>query len=276
MLERVLQDLGPLLVAKAPSAVREQAVSLLARALDNARPLIGALRERNIGDTLRLQSAVATDLAQLQLALLPAQALPYEVPAVWAGLPQLRGRAEYTSADATIHLTLDGFHAPVTAGNFASLVNEGYFDRMPIQQLTAISIQTGNAKQAGRPVNKRTIPLEIFYKRDAAPTYSYTSDEDKRGAETLALPFQSYGALGMARQSADLGGEIDNDSATSEFFFVKYDQALIPPGRNTLDGAYSCFGYTSEGATYLRQLELGDTIVSAKLISGLENLISGK
>jgi len=76
----------------------------------------------------------------------------------------------------------------------------------------------------------------------------------------------------MARQSADLGGEIDNDSATSEFFFVKYDQALIPPGRNTLDGAYSCFGYTSEGAAFLRNVEVGDVIASAKIVSGLENL----
>lgn len=177
---------------------------------------------------------------------------------------------ENTDSDATIRLTLDGYHAPITAGNFLALVKSGFFDGMPIQQLTDLSIQTGNAAKAGKTAPP-PIPLEIFYKRDAAPTYSFTSDEDKRASETLALPFQSYGALGMARISADFGAEVDNDSATSEFFFVKYDQALLPPGRNTLDGAYSCFGYTSEGAPYLKQLEVGDVIKSAKVLSGLEN-----
>jgi len=177
-----------------------------------------------------------------------------------------------TADTATIVLTLDGYHAPVTAGNFAKLVKDGFYDNMPIQQITDLTVQTGNAAKAGKPKTSK-IPLEIFYKRDRQPTYSFTSDDDKRGSETMALPFQSYGALGMARDSADLGGEIDNDSATSEFFFVKYDQALIPPGRNTLDGSYSCFGYTAENPVFIKNLEQGDMIVSARLINGEGNLI---
>lgn len=359
LLERQLQELEPQILAKTPPSLKGQAEPLLRSVQANVRPLIAALREQNVGETLRLQSAVATELAALQGVLFPAQTLPYEVPAEYANLPQLHGRAEVemklakgkgnkkrfcaaigsmytgrfglsysevkamdadmkgaecapenTASEATIRLTLDGYHAPVTAGNFADLVQSGFYDGMPVQQLTDLSIQTGDGKKAGKAAASRVVPLEIFYKRDSKPTYSFTSDEDKRGSETMALcaraaasrarawtrarrsrprlmcsvsacllrpslrhrPFQSYGALGMARQSADLGGEIDNDSATSQFFWVKYDQALIPPGRNTLDGAYTCFGYTSQGAAFLKNLELGDVITSAKVVSGLENL----
>ncbi|KAG8464001.1 hypothetical protein KFE25_000169 [Diacronema lutheri] len=321
MLERALQELEPELLAKAPQSLQARALAPFREAQANVRPLLAALREQDISATLRLQGSIARGLAAVQAELFPAQTLPYELPLEYAGLPQLRGRAEVemklvkgkgnakrfcaatssmytgrfglsysevkesqedmkggecavenTASEATIRLTLDGYHAPITAGNFAALVQGGFYDSMPVQQITDLSIQTGNAKKAGKPPPARTVPLEIFYKRDAKPTYSFTSDEDRRGAETMALPFQSYGALGMARQSADLGGEIDNDSATSEFFFVKYDQALIPPGRNTLDGAYSCFGYTSEGAAFLRNVEVGDVIASAKIVSGLENL----
>ena len=35
----------------------------------------------------------------------------------------------------------------------------------------------------------------------------------------------------------------DPDSGSSQFFFLKWLQALVAPGRNTLDGYYSCFGY---------------------------------
>lgn len=67
----------------------------------------------------------------------------------------------------------------------------------------------------------------------------------------------------------------DNDAGTSQFFFVLYDQALIPPGRNTLDGSYTCFGYTVEGADVLKTLGKGDVIVDAKVVRGAENLING-
>jgi hypothetical protein len=43
----------------------------------------------------------------------------------------------------------------------------------------------------------RTVPLELFYKTDSEPSYGITSDDDLRATETMALPFQAYGALGI-------------------------------------------------------------------------------
>lgn len=324
LLERKLEALRPEVLAKAPEGLRAEASALLDSIGANLKPLLIALREKDVPGTLQRQAQVASGIAELQGLLFPARTLPYAIPAEFDKLPRLLGRAEIemklvkgaknknrfckdvgnvytgrfglsysemkeddadvkdgacspenTASEATIRLTLDGYHAPLTAGNFATLVQSGFYDEFPIQQITDLSIQTGDGKKVGRAMPK-PIPLELFYKRDSAPSYSFTSDEDKRGSETLALPFQSYGALGMARDSADYGGEVDNDSATSQFFFVKYDQALIPPGRNTLDGAYSCFGYTSQNAVFLKNIEKGDVIVSAKIIKGAENLVPGK
>lgn len=181
------------------------------------------------------------------------------------------GKTIVPSADFDIEV--DGYHAPLTAGNFVDLVANKFYDNMHLQQITELTVQTGlpkgDAKGYIDPQTKslREIPLELFYKRDLEPVYGITSDDALRTTETMALPFQAYGAVGMAR---------DNDSpdtASSQFFFLKWRQALIAPGRNTLDGFYTCFGYISSKNEYLLgQLGLDDVIVSAKVIKGMDNL----
>eukprot|EP00595_Chromulina_sp_UTEXLB2642_P002426 CAMPEP_0196761598 /NCGR_PEP_ID=MMETSP1095-20130614/901_1 /TAXON_ID=96789 ORGANISM="Chromulina nebulosa, Strain UTEXLB2642" /NCGR_SAMPLE_ID=MMETSP1095 /ASSEMBLY_ACC=CAM_ASM_000446 /LENGTH=74 /DNA_ID=CAMNT_0042111377 /DNA_START=896 /DNA_END=1116 /DNA_ORIENTATION=- len=74
----------------------------------------------------------------------------------------------------------------------------------------------------------------------------------------MALPFQAYGAVGMARANED------PDSATSQIFLLKWRQALIAPGRNTLDGFYNCLGYiTSDNEQLLSQVTTNDVITKA-------------
>ena len=135
-------------------------------------------------------------------------------------------------------------------------------------------MQTGSTiagRDAGyidsRTGTERAVPLELFYKSDSEPVYGITSDDDNRATETKALPFQAYGALGMAR------GNDNPDSASSQFFFLKWLQALVAPGRNTLDGYYSCFGYVVANEDILKQLQVGDKIVYARIIEGGENLV---
>ena len=113
----------------------------------------------------------------------------------------------------------------------------------------------------------RDFPLELFYKMDNEPTYGITSDDENRALDTQKLPFQAFGALGMAR------GNDDVDSGSADWFFLKWTQPLVPPGRNTLDGYYSCFGYiVSDNQDLLKQMGKGDKIVSARVISGIDNL----
>jgi hypothetical protein len=81
------------------------------------------------------------------------------------------------------------------------------------------------------------------------------------------LPFQSYGALGMARS------EFEPDSASTQFFWLLFESDLTPAGKNLLDGRYNCFGYTVDGAELLKDVKEGDIVVSAKVTKGLENLV---
>lgn len=147
---------------------------------------------------------------------------------------------------------------------------------MPIQRVEELTIQTGMSSKDTKKKDTtsssiHSIPLELYYKTDKEPVYSITSDDDLRATETMALPFQAYGAIGMARDN-------DNtDSGNTQFFLLKWKQALIAPGRNTLDGFYTCFGYVTLNEKLLSQINRDtDVILSAKVIYGNENLIIPK
>ena len=54
------------------------------------------------------------------------------------------------------------------------------------------------------------------------------------------------------------------------------ESELTPTGSNLLDGRYAVFGYVIDGEDLLQQMQVGDKIVSAKIISGLDNLQAPK
>lgn len=118
--------------------------------------------------------------------------------------------------------------------------------------------------------SERIIPLEINLVGDDELLYGSTSEDDGRGYAASVLPFQSYGALGMARS------EYEPNSASSQFFWLQFDSDLTPAGKNLLDGRYSCFGYTVEGAELLKEVKVGDIITSAKVVKGLDKLVLPK
>lgn len=176
---------------------------------------------------------------------------------------------------------VDGYTAPLTAGNFVDLVNKGFYNNFQIQRSDGFVVQTGDPSADGSPSKTvkngyvpegkesvRKVPLEVYVKGDKAPLYSSTFDDDGRGGYAAALPFNAYGALGMARE------EYDPDSASTQWFWLLFDSDLTPAGKNLLDGRYACFGYTVDGARYLSDVKEGDVIVSAKVTSGLDNLVN--
>ena len=82
---------------------------------------------------------------------------------------------------------VDGYTAPLTAGNFVELVNSGFYNGFKIQRSDGFVVQTGDAKVEGRsekngyvPPGKdqvRNVPLEVFVKGDKEPIYSATFDD---------------------------------------------------------------------------------------------------
>ena len=142
-------------------------------------------------------------------------------------------------------------------------MKKGFYDGMAIQRSDGFVVQTGDPDGPDGPLvgygdPVRRVPAELFVDGDKAPTYGETTEEGSRGGAATVLPFQAYGALGMARD------EYEADSASSQFFWLLFDSDLTPAGKNLLDGRYACFGYSVEGEDFLGAVQEGDVIESAK------------
>lgn len=69
---------------------------------------------------------------------------PFEVPEEYQNMPLLKGRAAVDMKvkvkdnpnldECVFHIVLDGYNAPVTAGNFVDLVERHFYDGMEIQR----------------------------------------------------------------------------------------------------------------------------------------------
>ncbi len=201
---------------------------------------------------------------------------PFEVPAEYNKLPQLKGRATiaFKTTKGDVEAIVDGYSAPVTAGNFVDLVQRGFYNKLPFTRAEdSYVLQIGDpaGEEVGfiDPKTKkyRSVPLEVLVKGDKKPTYGITMEDSGRFNEEPVLPFSSFGALAMARP------ESDPDGGSSQFFFFLFEPELTPAGRNLLDGRYSVFGYVIEGQDVLDKMTAEDGIVSAKVTKGLENLV---
>ncbi|HYW19443.1 MAG TPA: peptidylprolyl isomerase [Nodularia sp. (in: cyanobacteria)] len=201
---------------------------------------------------------------------------PFEVPAQYNNLPQLKGRATvaFETSKGDLTMVLDGYSAPVTAGNFVDLVQRGFYNGLEFTRSEeSYVLQTGDppGKEVGfidpKTGKYRAVPLEVLVEGDEEPTYGITLEEAGRYLDMPVLPFSSFGALAMARPETEVNG------GSSQFFFFLFEPELTPAGRNLLDGRYAVFGYLTEGKEILDKLKEGDKIESATVVEGIENLV---
>ncbi|WIA12017.1 hypothetical protein OEZ85_012098 [Tetradesmus obliquus] len=210
---------------------------------------------------------------------------PFEVPKEYANRPLLKGRATLEMLvslsetpegprDATLTLVLDGYNAPVSAGQFVDLVSRKFYDNMEIQRADGFVVQTG------QPSNKeegfvdpatgevRRVPMEIKVVGDKEPVYEINLEDLGRFNEQPVLPFNAYGTLAWAR------AEFDNNSASSQIFFLLKESELTPSGANLLDGRYAVFGYAVNGQDNLGLMKVGDKIKYIKVLDGMQNMVN--
>lgn len=204
------------------------------------------------------------------------QQYPFEVPEEYSNLPQLLGRATVAlnTSQGEVSLVVDGYNAPVTAGNFVDLVQRQFYDGLEF-----IRAEQSYVLQVGDPPGPdqgfidpatgkyRSVPMEIMVKGDKQPTYGTTLEDAGRYLDQPVLPFSAYGTVAMARPGNDVNG------GSSQFFFLLFEPELTPAGLNLLDGRYAVFGYVVDGQDVLGKLHEGDKIESAKVVSGLEYLV---
>jgi peptidylprolyl isomerase len=203
--------------------------------------------------------------------------LPFQIPSEYDGLPRLLGRAtvELDTTAGSMTVVLDGYSAPLTAGNFADLVKKGFYDGLPFDRVENFFLI-----QAGDPPGNidgyldpltgeiRTIPMEILLKGDSSPVYGLTLEQTGRWDAEPLLPFSAEGAIAMARYPDD------PNSASSQFFIFFAEPDLTPAGLNLMDGRYAVFGYVTQGLETIHKIKLDDRILQARLVSGEENLFT--
>jgi peptidylprolyl isomerase len=261
-------------LAAVPADRQPQAQALLSQIQAGMAGLQETIAAKSKPKTLEQRAQLLTQVGELEALMVPN--FPFAVPPEYSHLPQLKGRAtvamKTTKGDLTI--VLDGYSAPVTAGNFVDLVQRGFYNGLPFTRAEESYIvqagdPPGDAVGFIDPKTKqyRAIPLEILVKGDQAPIYGQTLEELGRYLDQPVLPFSSYGAVALARPSDDANG------GSSQFFFFLFEPELTVAGANLLDGRYAIFGFVTEGQEILRQLKAGDKIESAQVVSGIENLV---
>ena len=261
------------LLASVPEERQPQAESLIDRLTAGTKELKEIVDEKDREETYlkrRELLGYVTNLEELMVV-----GYPFEVPEEYAYLPQLLGRATVAleTNKGDLEIVVDGYSAPVNAGNFVDLVQRGFYDGLDFNRAEDFYIL-----QAGDPPGEadgfidpqtneyRAIPMEVLVKGDELPVYGDTLEELGRYLDEPAIPFNAYGAVALARPANDPNG------GSSQFFFFKFDTEITPPGYNLMDGRYSVFGYLTEGKEVLEELTEGDKIISAKVVDGLENL----
>ncbi|TVU06367.1 hypothetical protein EJB05_49576, partial [Eragrostis curvula] len=289
----------------------ERNVKQASRALSNGRNLIlDGLAESKRANGQELLDKLAVGLEELQRivedrnrdAVAPKQkellqyvgtveedmvdGFPFEIPEEYSNMPLLKGRAAVDMKvkikdnpnleDCVFRIVLDGYNAPVTAGNFIDLVERKFYDGMEIQRADGFVVQTGDPEGpaegfidpgTGKP---RTVPLEIMVDGDKAPVYGETLEDLGRYKAQTKLPFNAFGTMAMAREAS----EFDANSASSQVFWLLKESELTPSNANILDGRYAVFGYVTENEDYLADLKVGDVIESIQVVSGLDNLVN--
>ena len=120
--------------------------------------------------------------------------------------------------DVLLSIVLDGYNAPVSAGQFADLVKRGFYNNTEVQRADGFVVQTGDPDGSG-PADGwtdpatgqvRRVPMEIKVVGDKEPVYDLNLEDLGRFNEQPVLPFNAYGTLAWAR------GEFDNNSASSQ------------------------------------------------------------
>ncbi|KAH6774443.1 cyclophilin 38 [Perilla frutescens var. frutescens] len=207
---------------------------------------------------------------------------PYEVPEEYKNMPLLKGRATVDMKvkvkdnpnfnECVFRIVLDGYNAPVTAGNFVDLVERHFYDGMEIQRADGFVVQTGDPDGPAEgfidPSTEkiRNIPLEIMVNGEKAPFYGENLEELGLYKAQTRLPFNAFGTMAMARE------EFENNSASSQVFWLLKESELTPSNANILDGRYAVFGYVTDNEDFLADLKVGDVIESIQVVAGLDNL----
>lgn len=270
------------IVTSMPNELKEKGSLLHAALIDGKGGLKNLIEVIKQNDPDKISFVLQSSLDTLaELELLQAPGLSFLLPVQYLNYPRLTGRGvvkfiiEKTDGStffpsvggeaksfATIQAVLDGYSAPLTAGNFAKLVIDGAYDGVRLKGTDQAVLSDNEVAKLGY-----SVPLEIKPSGEFEPLYrTALSIQD---GELPVLPLSVYGALAMAHTA-----DSEEYSSPSQFFFYLYDKRNAGLGGLTFDeGHFSVFGYATDGRDVLSQIKSGDLIRSAELVQGRDRLV---
>ena len=252
---------------------QQRAAGLLDQLEEQLQTLAGAAEAQQRDAFLEARRAALASIGTAESLLVGP--FPFEIPAEYADLPRLLGRAtiRLTTTKGDLIAEVDGYNAPLTAGAFVDLVQRGFYDGLPfIRAEDFYVLQTGDPAgpasgyidaKTGR---ERSVPLEIRVPGQKQPFYNQTFEDLGLFKAEPVLPFNAKGTLGWAHSDEDLA------DGSSQFFLFLFEPELTPAGLNLIDGRYAAFGYVVDGFDVLEELTAEDGIVKATVIEGGDNL----
>ncbi|KAH9802796.1 peptidyl-prolyl cis-trans isomerase CYP37 [Citrus sinensis] len=280
---KIAMDEKDSILASIPADLKEKGSTLYASLIDGKGGLQALLKCIKDQDPDKVSVGLASSLDTVaELELLQAPGLSFLLPEQYKKYPRLTGRGivELTiekgdgssfspeaggepRKTATIQVVLDGYSAPLTAGNVAKLVIDGAYDGTRLN-CTNQAVLTEKGLDKGSDYN---LPLEIMPSGQFEPLYRTALNV--QDGELPVLPLSVYGAVAMAHSE-----DSEEYSAPYQFFFYLYDKRNAGLGGLSFDeGQFSVFGYTTVGRDILPQIKTGDVIQSAKLMEGQDRLV---
>uniref|UniRef100_A0A2N9ECX7 peptidylprolyl isomerase n=1 Tax=Fagus sylvatica TaxID=28930 RepID=A0A2N9ECX7_FAGSY len=250
---RSLQQGKPLIISGLAESKKDHGVELLDKLEAGMDELQKIVEDRNTDAIAPKQKELLQYVGSVEEDMVDG--FPYEVPEEYRSMPLLKGRAtvemkvkvkDNPSLDECVfRIVLDGYNAPVTAGNFIDLVQRHFYDGMEIQRADGFVVQTGDPEGPAEGFidpsteKTRTIPLEIMVEGEKVPFYGATLEELGLYKAQTKLPFNAFGTMAMARDEFE-------------------DNSAVQP----------------ENEDYLADLKVGDVIESIQVVSGLDNLVN--
>lgn len=280
---KILVDEKEAILATIPSESKERGTLLYTSLIDGKAGLKALLECIKEKDPDKVSVGLTSSLDTVaELELLQAPGLSFLLPEQYLKYPRLTGRGtvEFTiekgdgstfspqaggeaRSKATIQVVIDGYSAPLTAGNFAKLVMDGVYDGTKLS-CTSQAVLSDSTLDGSIGYS---VPLEIMPSGQFEPLYK--TKLSVQDGELPVLPLSVYGAVAMAHSEVS-----EEYSSPNQFFFYLYDKRNAGLGGLSFDeGQFSVFGYATAGKEILSQIKTGDVIRSAKLLEGRDRLV---
>lgn len=225
---KIAVDEKEAVLANIPSELKERGSLLYTSLIDGKGGLQALLESIKDKDSDKVSVGLASSLDTVaELELLQAPGLSFLLPEQYLKYPRLTGRGtvEFTiekrdgstfspqaggeaKSIGTIQVVIDGYSAPLTAGNLAKLVIDGAYDGTKLS-CTSQAVLSDSSLDGSTGYS---VPLELMPSGQFEPLYKTTlSVQD---GELPVLPLSVYGAVVMAHSEVS-----EEYSSPNQFFF---------------------------------------------------------